>query len=121
MKRQALLLSAAALVAGALALPAFAQENPNTAYGQHHQYVERFDNYLDAHPEVSQDLRKNPHLIDGPAFIAHHPELHTYLEKHPHVREAFRRHPDRFMHREHRYEMSENRWDKRHDRRVDNH
>jgi hypothetical protein len=118
MKRPVILLSAALLV-GAMAAPGFAQDNPNTRYGQHHPYVERFDNFLDSHPDVNQALSKNPRLIDDPQFIANHPGLHEYLEKHPRVREAFRDHPDRFMHRERRYEVSENRWERRHDRDHD--
>jgi hypothetical protein len=114
MKRPVLLLSAA-LFAGAIAAPAFAQENAPTQYGQHHRYAERLDNYFDAHPDVSQALRKNPRLIDNPQFVGNHPGLRDYFQKHPRVREALRRHPDRFMRREHRYEVSENRWEKRHD------
>jgi hypothetical protein len=120
MKRPMILLSAA-LLAGAMAAPALAQENPNTPYGRHHQYAERFDSYLDAHPDVSQALHKNPRLIDNPQFVANHPDFHEYLEKHPRVREALRRHPDRFMRRERRYDISENHWKRRHDHDADAH
>lgn len=113
MKRPIVLLSAA-LLAGAMAAPAFAQENPNTPYGRHHQYAERFDSFLDANPDVSQALRKNPRLIDNPQFVGNHPGLRDYLQKHPRVREAFRRRPNRFIHREHRYDLSENHWARRH-------
>jgi hypothetical protein len=114
MKRPVILLSAA-LLAGALAAPAFAQENPNTPYGQNHPYAEHFDNYFDAHPDVSQALNKNPRLIDNPQFIANHPGMREYLQKHPEAREAFRRHPGRFMNRERRYQVSEHRWQNHHD------
>jgi hypothetical protein len=118
MKRSFLLISAA-LLAGALTAPVMAQENPNlpvtTRYGENHSYVEHFDSYLDAHPDVARDLRKDPRLIDDPRFVRNHPELHGYLQKHPEMTEDFRAHPDRFMHREHRYDRSESRWDRRHD------
>ena len=114
MKRPVILLSAA-LLAGALAAPALAQETPNTPYGQHHEYVEHLDDYFDAHPDVRQALNRNPRLIDNAQFVANHPDLRDYLQKHPETREAFRRHPRYFMHRERRYEGSERRWENHHD------
>ena len=55
MKRTLIALSAA-LLTTALATPLMAQPAPpvNTEYGQHHQNVESFDSYLDAHPEAAQ-------------------------------------------------------------------
>ncbi|MGD0289481.1 MAG: hypothetical protein ABSC63_07505 [Candidatus Binataceae bacterium] len=126
MKRTLTIISAA-LFSTALATPlmtpvAMAQTAPvNTEYGEHHRYVEGFDSYLDRHPEVRTQLSHDPHLIDDPAYMASHPELREYLHAHPHAAMAFRRHPDRFMHREHVYNRSERRWDRRHDEPVDTH
>jgi hypothetical protein len=113
MKRPVILLSAA-LLAGALAAPAIAQENPNTPSGHHHVYVKHFDSYFDAHPDVREALNRNPRLIDDPRFVANHPDLGGYLQKHPDAREAFRHHPYHFIHREHTYNVSERRWDAHH-------
>lgn len=119
MKRTTTIISAAVLGA-ALACPllaqrAMAQEPPvNTRYGEHHRYLEGFDGYLDRHPEVREQLSKDPHLIDNPEYLEKHPELRGYMQAHPHAAMAFRRHPDRFMHREHVYNRSERRWDRRH-------
>jgi len=61
------------------------------------------DNYLDHHPEVSQQLNKDPRLIDNPQYIASHPGLHEYLENHPAAGEAWKSHPDKFINHEDQY------------------
>jgi hypothetical protein len=98
-----------------------AQQAPDqpirTEYGKTHPYVEHFDGYLDQHPEVTEQLRKNPHLIGNPQYLAAHPELAGYLHGHPRMARAFERHPERFMHREHRYDRSERRAEGRHGER----
>jgi hypothetical protein len=115
MKRSFLLISAA-LLTGALTAPLMAQENPvPTRYGENHSYVQHFDGYLDGHPDVARDLHRDPRLIDNPQFVRNHPELHQYLKNHPEMAENFRAHPDRFIHREHRYDRSERRWNWHHD------
>ena len=123
MKRPLLLISAAFL-AGSIATSAMAQESPNqpipTEYGEDHPYVQHFDRYLDNHPDVTRELSRDPRLIDNPQFVRAHPELHQYLQRHPEMAETFRAHPDRFMHREHRYNRSEQRWDYRHGERNGN-
>ncbi len=112
MKRTITIISAA-LLSTALAVPlmaprAMAQDAPvTTEYGEHHPYVEGFDGYLDRHSEVREQLSHDPHLIDDPAYMANHPELRDYMHDHPRAAADFRRHPDRFMHREHIYNRSE--------------
>jgi hypothetical protein len=122
MKRTLTILSAA-LLTTALATPLMAQPVPpvTTEYGEHHRNVETFDSYLDAHPDVRHQLNENPHLIDDPNYIAKHPELHTFMQQNPQAAEAFRRHPYRFEHREHVYNRTERRWDRRHGVPVDRH
>jgi YHS domain-containing protein len=66
------------------------------------------DNFLDNHPEIAEQLRKDPSLIDNKQFVANHPALQEYLQSHPEVREEFRENPNAFMHAEHRYERQEN-------------
>ena len=122
MKRTLTILSAALLTA-AIAAPLRAQVPPpvpvNTAYGAHHPDVEGFDNYLYDHPEVRGELSKDPRPIDDPAYMAKHPELRDYMHEHPREAAAFRRHPDRFMHREHVYNRSVRHWDKHHEHYVE--
>jgi hypothetical protein len=58
----------------------------------------RFDEgYLDRHPEVAQQLGRNPGLVDNPQFLSTHPGLDTYLAAHPTVRTELQAHPRRFM------------------------
>src|ERR1700722_8972250 len=45
--------------------------------------VARFDQFLDSHREVADQLRKTPSLVDDPQFLQNHPELNTYLQDHP--------------------------------------
>jgi hypothetical protein len=118
----------AALLTAALTAPAMAQTAPAiapvapapTRYGEHHRHVQEFDAYLDQHPEVRRQLNRNPRLIDDPAYMAKHPDLHEYMVRHPRTAAAFRRHPNQFIHREHIYNRSERRWDARHGAPADN-
>ena len=76
------------------------------------------DRFLDAHPEIAEQLRKDPSRIDSREFVDNHPALHEYLQQHPNVREEFKEHPDAFMRREERYDRQEDR-DRDHDRDRD--
>ncbi len=88
------------------------QSAPPTHPGDHDRDITRrelrnFDRYLDAHPEVAEDLRKNPNLINDPDWVNRHPELKEWLEKHPHAREELKEHPRAFMRRERKHEKHE--------------
>jgi len=65
------------------------------------------DRYMDSHPEVAQQLVKNPRLVDNPQFVQNHPGLHEYLQTHRVARAEWKSHPYKYMNRE-------NRFDKRH-------
>jgi phage-related protein len=62
------------------------------------------DHFLDEHPEIAQELQKDPGLIDKPDFVRNHPALQQFLAQHPGVKEAFERNPDLFMHDEDRFD-----------------
>ncbi|HEY6304134.1 MAG TPA: hypothetical protein VIX14_13825 [Terriglobales bacterium] len=66
--------------------------------------VTEMDRFLDAHPEIDQQLRKDPSLIDNQKWVANHPALQEYLQNHPQVAGAFRSNPNAFMHDENRYD-----------------
>jgi hypothetical protein len=86
-----------------------------------HRQIAEMDRFLDSHPEVAEQLRKDPSLIGNREFVENHPALQEYLEKHPGVREEFSENPNAFMHREERYDRHEGRLDDRRgdDRRGD--
>jgi len=79
--------------------------------------VAEMDQFLDGHPEVAEQLRKDPSLINNQDFIEKHPELQEFLQNHPGVREEFQENPNAFMRRENRYERHEGDEDRDHGRR----
>ena len=81
--------------------------------------VARMDQFLDRHPEIDEQLKKNPKLIDDQKWVANHPELRQFLADHPEVRQQFDEHPYAFMRDENRYDRWEDRHDGDHDRDMD--
>jgi phage-related protein len=65
------------------------------------------DRFLDSHPEISEQLRKDPSLIKNQQFVTKHPELQEFLQSHPGVREELRENPNAFMRQEERFERHE--------------
>ena len=63
-----------------------------------------FDSFLDSHPEISEQLRKNPSLVNDQGFVEKHPQLQQYLQEHPEVREELSQNPNAFMHQEERFD-----------------
>jgi phage-related protein len=61
------------------------------------QELVRFDNFLDSHPEIAEQLRRNPSLVDDREYVTNHPQLQAYLQEHGQVREALRENPRAFM------------------------
>ncbi len=68
-----------------------------------------FDQFLDNHPEVSDQLRQNPALVDNQEFVENHPALKQYLQDHPEVREELNQNPNAVMHQEQRFDRREDR------------
>ena len=62
------------------------------------------DNFLDSHPEIAEQLRKDPSLVDNKQFVQDHPALQQFLQQHPYVSEEFKENPNGFMRQEARYE-----------------
>lgn len=93
---RSLTLISATLIAGSLSAGVLAQE---THYEKHHQYADKFGDFLDSHPSMEEQLSKNPRLVDDKAYMKSNPELRDYLKHHPAVREQFKSHPDHFFHR----------------------
>ncbi len=84
-----------------------------------HRQVADMDRFLDSHPEIGEQLRKDPSLIDNRRWVGDHPALQEYLQKHPGVADSFRDHPDAFMRDENRYERTEGDRDQDRDRDRD--
>ena len=73
------------------------------------QQLAAFDQFLDKHPELSEQLRKDPSLVNNDQFVASHPDLQTYLQQHPEVREDLNQNPNAVMHQEQRFDRREDR------------
>jgi hypothetical protein len=65
------------------------------------------DHYMDSHPEVAEQLNRNPRLVDNRRFVESHPGLDEYFENHPTARRDWKSHPYRYM-------AAERHYDKRH-------
>ena len=68
-----------------------------------------FDNFLDSHPELAEQLRKDPSLVNNKEFVENHPALREYLQQHPEIREEISQNPNGFMHQEERFDRREDR------------
>jgi phage-related protein len=63
-----------------------------------------FDAFLDKHPEIVEQLRKNPTLADNREFLQNHPALQQFLQDHPGVRQQLAQDPQVFMKQEDRFD-----------------
>src|SRR6266487_7210246 len=103
-------------------------ENPNAFMRQEQRYERRedsegrnrngdrditreqladMDRFMDSHPEIAEQLRKDPSLIKNKEFVENHPALQEFLQTHPEVREEFRENPNGFMRQERRFDQRE--------------
>jgi hypothetical protein len=105
-----------------LGTPASAQTVPaqgNTSVQDNditRQELARFDQFLDGHRYIAEELRKDPSLIDSREYMQNHPDLQAFLQDHPRVREEIKENPDAFMKREERFDRHEDARDRDKDR-----
>ena len=66
-----------------------------------------FDQFLDGHREIAEQVRKDPSLVNNRQFVQSHPALRTYLQQHPNVSQEIRENPNAFMRQENRYDRQE--------------
>jgi phage-related protein len=62
--------------------------------------IRSLDAFLDEHPDIENDLRRDPGLIRDSRYLASHPALRDYLNRHPAVAADLRESPRTFMWRE---------------------
>ena len=75
--------------------------------------LSRFDQFLDGHREISEQLRKDPSLANNPQFLKSHPALQSYLQEHPGISGQLRNDPNQFMKQEVQYDRREDNWEAR--------
>jgi hypothetical protein len=68
-----------------------------------------FDKFLDSHPEIAEQVRKDPSLVDNQEFVQQHPDLRQYLQQHPEIRQELSQNPNAFMRQEDRFDRREDR------------
>src|SRR5438128_3083674 len=73
------------------------------------QQVATFDQFLDSHPQIAQQLQANPSLINNAEFLEGQPQLQAFLTSHPELSEELKETPSFFMQREQQFEKAENR------------
>ena len=100
------------------------KENPNAYMGQEQRLdrredmpgqpgmpspgpVARTDRFLDSHPEIAEQLQKDPSLVNNQHFVKGHPALQEYLQQHPEVRQQFQANPTAFVQQQQRFEQRE--------------
>jgi hypothetical protein len=66
-----------------------------------------FDQFLDRHREIAEQLRENPSLLDDQQFLKNHPVLQAYLQDHPGVGQETQENPSAFMRMEDQYGRTE--------------
>ena len=66
-----------------------------------------FDRFMDGHPEIAEQLRRDPSLVKNEDFVRDHRDLQEYLQQHPAVSDEISENPDRFMHQEQRFDRRE--------------
>ena len=71
------------------------------------QQLAAFDQFLDSHPELAEQVRKDPSLVNNEEFVENHSDLQRYLQDHPEVREGLNQNPSAVMHQEQRYDRRE--------------
>jgi len=69
--------------------------------------LSQFDQFLDDHREISEQVRRDPSLLDNRNFVDSHPALQTFLQDHPGIRDDIRQNANAFMHQEDRFDARE--------------
>jgi hypothetical protein len=71
--------------------------------------VVNFDQFLDKHPQVAQELRQDPQKVNDQSWVSSHKDLEKFLSKHPKLREELKENPQAVLNRENRREQNESR------------
>lgn len=74
------------------------------------RHVTDFHRFADTHPEIAEQLRKDPGLIKSRDFVNGYPDLRAFLQQHPELNSQMRQDPNAFMQQEQRFDgRAENR------------
>jgi phage-related protein len=87
--------------------PAYQQQDRD--FDMSRRQLADFDRFLDSHPQLAEQIRKDPTLVNNEEFVENHGDLQQYLQQHPEVREQLRQNPNAVMRQEQRYDRREDR------------
>lgn len=87
--------------------PAYQQQDRD--FDMSRRQLADFDRFLDSHPELAEQIRRDPTLVNNEEFVENHGDLQQYLQQHPEVREQLRQNPNAVMRQEQRYDRREDR------------
>lgn len=73
--------------------------------------VTGFDVFLDGHPDIAQQLSKDPSLADNPKYLRNHPALQQFVQAHPGLRSELAENPQAVLRSEERLEGREGQGD----------
>jgi hypothetical protein len=81
------------------------EQNPNGFMSAEHRYDNfedhRFSSIMDTfmyhHPEIAEQLEKDPSLVNNKEFVQNHPQFQQFLAEHPELRQDFKANPNAFM------------------------
>ncbi len=83
--------------------PARAQSAPSQDYrpvqdpDANRQELLHFDEFLNSHPEIADQLRRDPSLVNNEEYVKNHPALQTYLRDHAAMSQQIKQDPNAFM------------------------
>jgi hypothetical protein len=63
--------------------------------------------FLESHPELAEQVHKDPTLLNNQEYVEDHPALQQYLQEHPEIREEVKENPNAFMRQEQRFDRRE--------------
>lgn len=111
MKRRIFSVLPAALLAGAIASPVFAQTTSPAPFqvpdgDTTRRELSSFNNFANRKWWLDDQLQKNPNLVNDPTYLSQHPRLAAYLKNHPGAAEEFKENPAAFEARETRYQSN---------------
>ena len=58
----------------------------------------QMDKYLTNHPTASQELNKDPSLINDPNWLSKHPDVQKYMSQHPNLKQSAAANPNSIVH-----------------------
>jgi hypothetical protein len=92
------------------------KENPNYFMRQENRYEQRedaralahFDQFLDSHRDIAEQLRRDPSLANNKQYVDSHPALQAFLQQNTEVRQDLSRNPNGYMQQVNQFESHEN-------------